>query len=190
MDVSPRKGGNTTPSSPNHGSGGPCHHWDYEGPFQIAGAGTPPLGTVDLTEEWNPSTSAQHPHDPDTGGGCVSGGYVPEKDKPQTAVDGTTLRHSSVWAEFSCITDSEGLEVGKIAEQWKDRLGQHCCICNNWALDKSSVKCHLIRMHAKEWYRVAEQVAEACKAHKRLLVRDTDCQFCQKKVYGVERHAL
>ena len=37
---------------------------------------------------------------------------------------------------------------------------------------------------------MAEQVAEACKAHKRLLVRDTDCQFCQKKVYGVERHAL
>ena len=45
-------------------------------------------------------------------------------------------------------------------------------------------------MHAKEWYQVAEKVADARKAHKRLFVRDTECQFCQKKVYGVERHAL
>ena len=156
----------------------------------MAEAGTQPPGSVGQTEGWNPSTRAQHPHAPDEGGGSVGGGYVPERDTPQTAVDGITLRHSSVWAEFSCITESEGLEVGKIAEKWKDRLAQHCCICNNWALDRSSVKCHLIRMHAKEWCRVAEQVAEACKAHKRFLVRDTECHFCQKKVYGVERHAL
>ena len=63
-------------------------------------------------------------------------------------------------------------------------------MCNNWALDKSSVKCHLIRMHAQEWYGVAEAVAEACKAHKQLFVRDTECSLCLKKVYGVERHAL
>ena len=63
-------------------------------------------------------------------------------------------------------------------------------MCNNWALDKSSVKCHLIRMHAREWYRVAEAAADACKAHKHLFVRDTECKLCLKKVYGVERHAL
>ena len=71
-----------------------------------------------------------------------------------------------------------------------DRLAQHCCICNHWALDKSSVKCHLIRMHAQEWYRVAEQVAAKCKEHKHLFVRDAECSFCLKQVYGVERHAL
>ena len=97
-----------------------------QGPTQMAEAGTQPPGSVGQTEGWNPSTRAQHPHAPDEGGGSVGGGYVPERDTPQTAVDGITLRHSSVWAEFSCITESEGLEVGKIAEKWKDRLAQHC----------------------------------------------------------------
>ena len=82
------------------------------------------------------------------------------------------------------------MEVSAIVQEWKDRLAQHCCICNNWALDKSSVKCHLIRMRAQEWYRVAEQVAAACKAHKHLFARNEECSLCHKQVYGVERHAL
>ena len=82
------------------------------------------------------------------------------------------------------------MEIGTIVQEWKHRLAQHCCICNNWAMDKSSVKCHLIRMPAKEWYSVAAQVAEACKAHKHLFTRDAQCTLCLKQVYGVERHAL
>ena len=102
----------------------------------------------------------------------------------------TALQNCSIWAEVRNVTGPEALEVKAIAARWKDHLAQHCCICNNWALDKSSVKCHLIRMHAGEGYRVAEEVAQACKAHKSLFVRDAECQFCLKKVYGVERHAL
>ena len=82
------------------------------------------------------------------------------------------------------------MEVSAIVQEWKDRLAQHCCICNNWALNKSSVKCHLIRMHAQEWYRVAEQVTAACKAHKHHFARNEECSLCHKQVYGVERHAL
>ena len=127
----------------------------------------------------------------DNGGGHDEGTEAQQvRDTPQLTLGSTALQHSSVWAKICSFTEPEALEVDTIAARWKDRLAQHCCICNNWALDKSSVKCHLIRMHAKEWYRVAEQVADACKAHKRLFVRDTECQFCQKKVYGVERHAL
>ena len=103
---------------------------------------------------------------------------------------GAELEHSSVWAEFQRLSRSTKMEVSAIVQEWKDRLAQHCCICNNWALDKSSVKCHLIRMHAQEWYRVAEQVAAACKAHKHLFARNEECSLCHKQVYGVERHAL
>ena len=97
---------------------------------------------------------------------------------------------ASVWAEFQQLSELARLEIKAIVHEWKDRLAQHCCICNNWALDKSSVKCHLIRVHAQEWYRVAEQVATACKAHKHLFTRDAACSLCLKQVYGVERHAL
>ena len=101
-----------------------------------------------------------------------------------TSRTGAELQRSSVWAEF------QQLDINAIVHEWQDRLAQHCCICNNWALDKSSVKCHLIRMHAQEWYRVAEQVAAVCKAHKHLFTRDAECPLCHKQVYGVERHAL
>ena len=103
---------------------------------------------------------------------------------------GAELQHSSVWAEFQQLSQSARLKIDAIVHEWKDRLAQHCCICNNWALDRSSVKCHLIRMHAQEWYRVAEQVAAACKAHKHMFTRDAECSLCLKQVYGVERHAL
>ena len=127
----------------------------------------------------------------DNGGGHDEGTEAKQvRDTPQLTLGSTALQRSSVWAAICSFTGPEALEVDTIAAKWKDHLAQHCCICNNWALDKSSVKCHLIRMHAKEWYQVAEKVADACKAHKRLFVRDTECQFCQKKVYGVERHAL
>ena len=108
----------------------------------------------------------------------------------QIDLTGTAPQHSSVWANIRSDASPDALQINNITTKWKDRLAQHCCICNNWALDKSSVKCHLIRMHAQEWYRVAEAVADACKAHKHLFVRDTECQLCLKKVYGVERHAL
>ena len=101
-----------------------------------------------------------------------------------------TLINCSVWAEFQQSHQLTRMEIGTIVQEWKHRLAQHCCICNNWAMDKSSVKCHLVRMHAKEWYSVAAQVAEACKAHKHLFTRDAQCTLCLKQVYGVERHAL
>ena len=89
-----------------------------------------------------------------------------EPGSSMTSRTGADLQHSSVWAEFQQFSKLARLEVNAIVHEWKDRLAQHCCICNNWALDKSSVKCHLIRVHAQKWYRVAEQVAAACKAHK------------------------
>ena len=115
---------------------------------------------------------------------------TPEPGSSLTRQTGAELAHSSVWTEFQQLSRQNKMEVEAIVQKWKDRLAQHCCICNNWALDKSSVKCHLIRMHAQEWYRVAEQVAAACKAHKHLFVRDAECSLCLKQVYGVERHAL
>ena len=114
----------------------------------------------------------------------------PEPGSSLTCEDSIELQHSSVWAEFQQLSRLAGLEIEAIVHEWKDRLAQHCCICNNWALDKSSVKCHLIRMHAQDWYRVAERVAAACKAHKHLFTRDAECPLCLKQVYGVERHAL
>ena len=115
---------------------------------------------------------------------------TPDPGSSMTSRTGADLQHSSVWAEFQQFSKLARLEVNTIVHEWKDRLAQHCCICNNWALDKSSVKCHLIRMHAQKWYRVAEQVAAACKAHKHLFTRGAECSLCHKQVYGVERHAL
>ena len=133
----------------------------------------------------HPSTQAAHR-------GRNQGGDDEQRVPVASQIDltGTAPQHSSVWANIRSDTSPDALQINNITTKWKDRLAQHCCICNNWALDKSSVKCHLIRMHAQEWYRVAEAVADACKAHKHLFVRDTECQLCLKKVYGVERHAL
>ena len=133
----------------------------------------------------HPSTQAAHR-------GRNQGGDDEQRVPVASQIDltGTAPQHSSVWANIRSDTSPDALQINNITTKWKDRLAQHCCICNNWALDKSLVKCHLIRMHAQEWYRVAEAVADACKAHKHLFVRDTECQLCLKKVYGVERHAL
>ena len=133
----------------------------------------------------HPSTQAAHR-------GRNQGGDDEQRVPVASQIDlaGTAPQHSSVWAYIRSDTSPDALQINNSTTKWKDRLAQHCCICNNWALDKSSVKCHLIRMHAQEWYRVAEAVADACKAHKHLFVRDTECQLCLKKVYGVERHAL
>ena len=114
----------------------------------------------------------------------------PEPCPPLLHTTDQTLINCSVWAELQQSYQLTRMEIGTIVQEWKHRLAQHCCICNNWAMDKSSVRCHLIRMHAKEWYSVAEQVAEACKAHKHLFTRDAQCTLCLKQVYGVERHAL
>ena len=114
----------------------------------------------------------------------------PESTLPPSHQTDAELQHCSVWAAFQHRTEQAKLEISDIVRTWKDRLAQHCCVCNNWALDKNSVKCHLIRMHAQEWYRVAEKVATACRAHKHLFTRDAACQLCLKQVYGVERHAL
>ena len=99
-------------------------------------------------------------------------------------------RYNTVWEEFQHVPDATSLRTEDIASRWRDKLMQHCCICNNWALDKGSVKCHLQRMHAQQWYSVATSTAEACKANKHLLIRGAACRFCNKLVYGVERHSL
>ena len=99
-------------------------------------------------------------------------------------------RYNTVWEEFQHVPDATSLRTEDIASRRRDKLMQHCCICNNWALDKGSVKCHLQRMHAQQWYSVATSTAEACKANKHLLIRDAACRFCNKLVYGVERHSL
>ena len=85
------------------------------------------------------------------------------------------------------------LSVGDIPQvclEWASRLSQHCSLCNNWAMDKSSVKCHLIRKHAKEWHTHSQEVSRLCISHKNSLNRDAPCPYCGKVVYGVERHAI
>ena len=57
-------------------------------------------------------------------------------------------------------------------------------------MDKSSVKCHLIRKHATEWHSHSQEVSKLCITHKHLLRRDAHCPFCDKMVYGIERHAI
>ena len=121
---------------------------------------------------------------------ATNGMTRPESTLSQLHRTDAELQHCSVWAAFQHLSKLAKLEVSDIVREWKDRLAQHCCICNNWALDKNSVKCHLIRMHAQEWYRVAEKVATECRAHKHLFTRDAACPLCLKQVYGVERHAL
>ena len=85
------------------------------------------------------------------------------------------------------------LSVGDIPQvciDWASRLSQHCSLCNNWAMDKSSVKCHLIRKHAREWHTHSQEVSRLCISHKHSLKRDAPCPYCGKVVYGVERHAI
>ena len=136
----------------------------------------------------------QHPHHQRPAGDRAANHEVEDEVttqvEPHPAPGGPSLQPSAVWATICSDANPESSQIDHLISQWKDRLAQHCCMCNNWALDKSSVKCHLIRMHAREWYRVAEAVAAACKAHKHLFVRDAECNLCLKKVYGVERHAL
>ena len=102
----------------------------------------------------------------------------------------TPPRHDTVWEEFLYLLDAHSLRTEAIASRWQNKLMQHCCICNNWALDKGSVKCHVQRMHAPQWFSVATSTAEECKANKHLMSRDAACSFCNKMVYGVERHSL
>ena len=45
-------------------------------------------------------------------------------------------------------------------------------------------------MHAPQWFSVATSTADECKANKHLMTRDAACRFCNKRVYGVERHSL
>ena len=136
----------------------------------------------------------QHPHHQRPAGDRAANHEVEDEVttqvEPHPAPGGPSLQPSAVWATICSDANPESSQIDHLISQWKDRLAQHCCMRNNWALDKSSVKCHLIRMHAREWYRVAEAAAAACKAHKHLFVRDAECNLCLKKVYGVERHAL
>ena len=81
-------------------------------------------------------------------------------------------------------------DIPQACREWASRLSQHCGLCNNWAMDKSSVKCHLIRKHATEWHSHSQEVSKLCISHKHLLRRDAHCPFCDKMVYGVERHAI
>ena len=80
-------------------------------------------------------------------------------------------------------------EIPQACTDWAARLQQHCSLCNNWAMD-NSVKCHLIRKHAKEWHTHSQEVSKLCISHKHLLQRDAPCSYCGKLVYGVERHAI
>ena len=67
------------------------------------------------------------------------------------------------------------LSVGDIPQvciDWATRLSQRCSLCNNWAMDKSSVKCHLIRKHAREWHTHSQEVSRLCISHKHLLQRE------------------
>ena len=78
----------------------------------------------------------------------------------------------------------------QVCIEWASRLSQHCSLCNNSAMDKSSVKCHLIRKHAKEWHTHSQEVSRLCISRKHSLNRDAPCPYCGKVVYGVERHAI
>ena len=81
-------------------------------------------------------------------------------------------------------------DIPQTCRDWAPRLSQHCGLCNNWAMDKSSVKCHLIRKHAEEWHSHSQAVSKLCVSHKHLIRRDAHCPFCDKMVYGAERHAI
>ena len=81
-------------------------------------------------------------------------------------------------------------DIPQVCIDWATRLSQHCSLCNNWAMDKSSVKCHLIRKHASEWHAHSQEVSRLCISHKHLFQRDAPCPYCGKVVYGVERHAI
>ena len=73
-------------------------------------------------------------------------------------------------------------DIPQACSEWASRLSQHCGLCNNWAMDKSSVKCHLIRKHATEWHSHSQEVSKLCISHKHLLRRDAHCPFCDKMV--------
>ncbi|CAE6924592.1 unnamed protein product [Symbiodinium sp. CCMP2592] len=75
------------------------------------------------------------------------------------------------------------------AELHKTVLRQHCGFCGRWIADAGMIKTHILRTHADLASLINADLHQACAQFKHLLKRDQQCDWCQRKVHGAERHS-
>ena len=71
-----------------------------------------------------------------------------------------------------------------------EHLRHHRVICDQWIVDKNSVKTHILRLHASAWYQCNPTMGEALEHFRSFMIRDQPCPLCLKPVYGVSRHLI
>ena len=144
---------------------------------------------IDGTPQWAALQQGFVSHEPNEGPPSTQ----PQSSSAAPAVPNRRPEESSL-SVHTILQRSNALQtisdIPQTCSDWAPRLSQHCGLCNNWAMDKSSVKCHLIRKHAEEWHSHSQAVSKLCISHKHLIRRDAHCPFCDKMVYGAERHAI
>ena len=144
---------------------------------------------IDGTPQWAALQQGFVSHEPTEGPPSTQ----PQSSSAAPAVPNRRPEESSL-SVHTILQRSNALQtisdIPQTCRDWAPRLSQHCGLCNNWAMDKSSVKCHLIRKHAEEWHSHSQAVSKLCVSHKHLIRRDAHCPFCDKMVYGAERHAV
>ena len=68
-------------------------------------------------------------------------------------------------------------------------LVKHCVFCNQWISQAGAAKEHIKRMHLAIWDCAVADISDSCLNFNSLLLRNHDCPFCGRMVYGMSRHA-
>ena len=182
------KQGEHTPQPQDHGAATPAEP-QAEHDDQVLERGNSPARESDGRTANEVATRPRPAPEPSTFSAAEPDEMVAAMQRTQTgqAVHNSLSVHTTIQTSDDLLSVTD---IPRACGDWADRLKQRCSLCNNWAMDKSSVKCHLIRIHAKEWHTHSQEVAKLCVSHKHLFHRDAPCPYCGKPVYGVERHAL
>ena len=85
---------------------------------------------------------------------------------------------------------SQGQDIRDTALIHAEHLRHHCAACNQWMMDKNTVKTHILRQHASAWFKCNPTIKTSLETFRSLMTRDAQCPLCLKTVYGTSRHLL